>query len=94
MKKVPWYLQPISDRNGQISSMRIVIYLFSYFIASLIDAVCDYIRLFGKAGTAVDWMGLSAFIGSLTALISLLIYQKVRQTKIEYEKGNSDHSGQ
>ena len=85
--KTPLYLQPISDREGQISSMRILMFIFTFFVGKLILSVCDYIDEFGKAGKVIDWWGMSAFISALTALIGLLILGKVQQSKIENRQG-------
>jgi TRAP-type C4-dicarboxylate transport system permease small subunit len=78
-----WLLHFVTDSNGEPSSMRLTLLVITVFICMMLWGSYQYIVAAVNGKLVIDWLGLSAFIGALTSLIGLVVFQKVQQSKIE-----------
>lgn len=80
--------------DTQVSSMRVTLFLCTLSVCALILSVCTYMLLHAYRCTAVDWSGMSIFVGAISAFTATLLYGKVQQKKVEATATkNSANSG-
>lgn len=84
-----WILHFVTDSNGEPSSMRITLLVITVFICMMLYAAYRYIFAAIDGKLVIDWLGLSAFIGALTTLIGMVVFQKVKQSQIENDSNNT-----
>lgn len=69
----------LTDKSGQKSSMRIV-----FMVCISLAVLLSFGMLYHMLTVAViDWLGLSAFLGSITFLIGVALTGKVKQKEVE-----------
>jgi len=69
--------------NSNMSSTRLVLILGMIGVLCLSSGVLFYIIWNTIKGVAVEWSGITLFLGGLSAIIGTLLYGKVKQKSIE-----------
>lgn len=71
--------------DSQVSTTRIVLFLISLCICLLSATISFNVIYISTTTNAIDWIGISAFISSLSTLIGVAMYGKVKQKSIELD---------
>lgn len=73
----------LTDDKGNKSSFRLSILILVIAAALVVVAIAFHIAFSTFSSRLIDWMGLGGFFAGYSAFITLILYQKTRQKKIE-----------
>lgn len=76
--------------NSNMSSTRLVLILGMIGALCLSSGVLFYIIWNTVKGIAIEWSGITLFLGGLSAMIGTLLYGKVKQKSIEATATKND----
>lgn len=71
--------------NSQTSTTRVVLFIVSLCIVLLSAAVSFNIAYVSMTTNEINWFGLSTFITSMSSLIGVVMYGKVKQKAFEVD---------
>lgn len=69
--------------DSNVSTIRIVMFLITLAVCLLMCAISFNIFISSVSGADISWMGMSAFLGSITTMVATLVLGKVQQKNIE-----------
>jgi hypothetical protein len=71
------------SEDSKVSSMRVALFLGMICICLMCSGIVAYLLIHAVKCSTLDWMGMSVFLGAVSAFAGTLLYGKVQQKKVE-----------